>query len=316
MGIAASMESLGSLAMTTGDYADADQYYKESLEIRDAIGDERGIAEIYHNRGHLAQKRGNLEIACSLYRQSLDIKIRLGDQIGAARTRGQLGLLELEKGNLEEAETFLQECSGVLQSENARAELAGVYHQLGLVAQARGLQTTDPGTRTQFFQKAEHLYEQSLQADEIMGNQAGIAKSLHQLGSLASAEGKLESANQYFNKSLAIKKKLGDRAGIARTQSEIAKLQVQLHGLPALQGAQWLLTQSIGVFERLGEKGSVSQASLYLVRLLVMEERFDEARTILDNAAAVYISDGMEEPEDITIERNKINEKFHSSLRK
>jgi hypothetical protein len=41
-----------------------------------------------------------------------------------------------------------------------------------------------------------------------------------------------------------------------------------------------------------------------------MEERLDEAQTILDNAAAAYISDGMEEPEDITTERNKIKEKL------
>jgi tetratricopeptide (TPR) repeat protein len=313
IGIAASLESLGSLAMATGDYLDVDRYYEASLKIRQAIGDQKGIAGLYHNQGYLAQQRGNSETARDLYQQSLSLKTRLGDQIGAARTRGQLGLLALEQGNLAEAETFLQGSLGVLHDENARAELANIHHQLGLVAQARGLQTTTLSTKTHFFQNAEHLYKQSLQEDEAMGNQAGIAKSLHQLGSLAAAEGKLENANQYFNKSLEIKFKLGDRAGIARTQSEIANLQVQLHGIPALQEAKQLLTQTIKQFQTLGEKGSVSQASLYLARLLVVEERLDEAQTVLDNAAAAYISEGQEEPQDITKERNKIKEKLSFS---
>jgi hypothetical protein len=46
---------------------------------------------------------------------------------------------------------------------------------------------------------------------------------------------------------------------------------------------------------------------------LVVEERLDEAQTVLDNAAAAYISEGQEEPQDITKERNKIKEKLSFS---
>ena len=51
------------------------------------------MAITYHQLGRVAQDRGHLDDAEDWYRQSLTIKEQLGNRPGMANTYGQLGLL-------------------------------------------------------------------------------------------------------------------------------------------------------------------------------------------------------------------------------
>jgi tetratricopeptide (TPR) repeat protein len=53
-----------------------------------------------HQLGIIAQARGDYDEAAAQYQRSLDIKERLGDQAGLARTCSQLGILEKDRGGL------------------------------------------------------------------------------------------------------------------------------------------------------------------------------------------------------------------------
>ena len=85
--------------------------------------------------------------------------------------------------------------------------MAKSYHQLGMLAQARG-----------DYESAEVQYKQSLTTHERLGNQAGLAASSHQLGALAKARGDYDSAEAYYQQSLSIDKQLGNPAGMAKSQ--------------------------------------------------------------------------------------------------
>lgn len=63
--------------------------------------------------------------------------------------------------------------------------------------------------------EASRLYQQSLEIAEKLGNQSGIASSLHQLGIIAQEQGDYATARRLYQRSLEIKEKLGNQAGIA-----------------------------------------------------------------------------------------------------
>jgi tetratricopeptide (TPR) repeat protein len=85
--------ALGNVAHARGRLEEADNWYRKSLTIDEALGDRPGVAMIYRQLGRTAQARGRLEEADNWYRKSLTISEELGDQSKMATTYGQLGLL-------------------------------------------------------------------------------------------------------------------------------------------------------------------------------------------------------------------------------
>ena len=55
------------------------------------------MANSYHNLGTLAQERGDHDQAERQYQRSLDIKERIGDQVGMANSISALGVLDAER---------------------------------------------------------------------------------------------------------------------------------------------------------------------------------------------------------------------------
>lgn len=75
--------------------------------------------------------------------------------------------------------------------------MASSYHQLGILAQLRG-----------DYDEAEARYQQALQINERLGNQADMAGSYSQLGILAADRGDLAGAVVLHGRALAIRLQL------------------------------------------------------------------------------------------------------------
>ena len=104
-----------------------------------------------------------------------------------ANTYHQLGILAQARGDYDTAHTRYQQALTIFEELGDRAGMAATYGQLGVLAQARGDYDT-----------AHNLYEQSLHIEEELGNRAGMASSYHQLGMLAQARGDSPSRILYF----------------------------------------------------------------------------------------------------------------------
>jgi tetratricopeptide (TPR) repeat protein len=72
------LHQLGILAR--GDYDQALDWYRKSLEINEALGNRAGVASSYHQLGMVAHERGDYDQALDWYRKSLEIKEALGDR--------------------------------------------------------------------------------------------------------------------------------------------------------------------------------------------------------------------------------------------
>ena len=65
--------------------------------------------------------------------------------------------------------------------------------------------------------EAEDWYRKSLAIRGELGDRAGMASTYHQLGVTAQDRGRLDEAEDWYRKSLAINEELGNRPGMALT---------------------------------------------------------------------------------------------------
>jgi len=72
--------------------------------------------------------------------------------------------------------------------------------------------------------EADQWYRKSLAIKEDLGNRPGMASTYHQLGITAQARGRLDEADQWYRQSLAIKEDLGNRPGLGLTYAQLALL--------------------------------------------------------------------------------------------
>ena len=121
---------------------------------------------------------------------------------------------------------------------------AAWIHQLGIIAQDRG-----------DYDEAARQYQRSLDIDERLGDQAGMAGSYHQLGVLAQARGDYDEAARQYQRALDISERIGDQAGTARSYHGLG-LIVQHRGDYDEAARQY--QRALDIFERLGDQAGMA----------------------------------------------------------
>ena len=204
---------LGMTAQGRGRLEEAEDWYRQSLTIKEDLGNRPGMALTYHQLGRTAQDRGRLEEAGDWYRQSLAIKEELGDRPGMASTYHQLGITAQDRGRLEEAQDWYRQSLAIKEELGDRPGMASTYGQLGNTAYLRGR-----------VEEADDWYRQALTIEEELGDRPGMARAYHQLGMTAQDRGRLEEAEDWYRRSLTINEDLGDRPTLALTYAQLGLL--------------------------------------------------------------------------------------------
>jgi tetratricopeptide (TPR) repeat protein len=89
------------------------------------------------------------------------------------------------------------------------------------------------------YDTAGPLTRQSLEINERLGNQAGMAGGYHQLGILAHLRGDYDTAESRYLQSLEINERLGNQADMASSWSQLGVLLTQM-GNPTAAVAHFL----------------------------------------------------------------------------
>jgi tetratricopeptide (TPR) repeat protein len=273
-GRARTLHQLGMMAQDQGEYEEARGLYRQSLEIKERLGDQSGRAGTLHQLGMMAQDQGEYEEARGLYRQSLEIKERLGDQSGRVRTLLQLGMIAQNQGKYEEARDLYHYSLDIFERLGDQSGRARTLLQLGMIAQDQGE-----------YKGARGLYQQSLDIFERLGDQSRRARTLLQLGMIAQNQGKYEEARDLYHYSLGICERLGDQSGRARTQ-------LQLGMVAYLQGeyeeARGLYQQSLDIFERLGDQSGRAHSLLQLGVIAQDQGEYEEAHGLYQQSLDIF----------------------------
>ena len=151
--------------------------------------------------------------------------------------------------------------------------LAGILHQLGMLAQRQG-----------DYAKAHMLYDQSLAIERELDDKSGAAKSLHQLGRLAQDQGDYTEARRLYNQTLTISRELHDKSGIAKVLHQLGTI-AYLQGEP--DEARKLYNQAQETFKELGAKPEQALSLHQLALLAQNKGDLTEARKHYDQALAI-----------------------------
>ncbi|MGZ6256138.1 MAG: tetratricopeptide repeat protein, partial [Candidatus Limnocylindria bacterium] len=107
-------------------------------------------------------------------------------------------------------------------------------------------------------------------------DRGGIARVLHEIGSLALFEGKLPEARRRLEAALTMRRELGDAWGIANTLSNLG-LVAACEG--DLERAEALLREGLTTYENLNERFKVAGALGNLAEITRLRGRLDDARS-------------------------------------
>ncbi|MFJ9524433.1 tetratricopeptide repeat protein [Streptomyces cyaneofuscatus] len=98
-------------------------------------------------------------------------------------------------------------------------------------------------------EEAEGWYRKSLAIEEDLGNGPGMASSYHQLGIVAQGRGRLEEAEGWYRKSLVITEELGNGPGMASSYHQLGRVA---QGRGRLEEAEGWYRKSLVIKEDLG----------------------------------------------------------------
>lgn len=166
---------------------------QESLQLREHIGDQRGIASALSLLGDLAYERGDYEEARRYATQSLTLYNELGDNFGRALALNHLGQVAGSKGAYLEAKRYYEESLALLRAHGNPREIAVCLDCVGYITYL----LNDVAT-------AEAYYQESLELSRDLDDAAGTAWSLHNLGDVARAQQDFATAQELYQQSYTL----------------------------------------------------------------------------------------------------------------
>jgi tetratricopeptide (TPR) repeat protein len=278
---ARALHGAGTLAEIQGDQARARAHYAESLALRRALGEPRGIARAGLSLAYATLEQGNHQPAEVGFAESLALYRSLGDRRGAAYALGGLGYLELDAGNHDAARARHEAALALYREIGDRRGIAHALAGLGYVALARADYT---GARA--------LHEASLAESRALGDRGSVVHRLSALGAIALLEGDRPRAAGLLAEGIALARELGGTDLLGAMLRDLAL--VALEGADRAEAAG-LLLESLRLAE--GKGGSEIAVTLECAaRLAGTAGRPAVAARLYGAATALRAAAGVPQP--------------------
>lgn len=185
------------------NYPQAVNYYERSLNIREEIGDKKGIAASLFNIGNIYLRQSNFPQALEYNQRSLIIEEEIGNKEGIANSLGNIGYIYSLQGNYTKALDYL------LRSLKTREEIGDkieITNSLGNI----GFNYKEQGN----YPKALEYYKRGLKIQEEIGYKKGTGNSLNNIGEIFYEQGNYPKALDYLLRGLKFQEEIGDKNGI------------------------------------------------------------------------------------------------------
>jgi non-specific serine/threonine protein kinase len=183
----------GILTEYQGDLDEAVGLHEESLAIRRARGDERGVAYALNSLGAVAEQRAELAIARDRYEESLAIRRKTGDQAGIAQSLNNLGVIAMREGAYDRAQEYYEESLAIRRESGNRRGIAQSMHNLGTAYSWLGQ-----------LDRAAAMFREALPIFRELGDRYSMAGTITNLGAVACWADRLEEARGHFEEALGL----------------------------------------------------------------------------------------------------------------
>ena len=177
------------------------------------------------------------------------------------------------RGHLSEGREWLAKALALKPKKSASRALVLIW--AGYLAYSQG-----------DYASARALYEESLAIERELGDKAGIATSLNNLGLVAKAQGDYASARALHEESLAIWRELGNKAGIAMSLNNLGNVA---YAQGDYTSARALHEESLGIKRELGDKAGIAKSLYNLGELAGVTHEPERAAQLFGAAEALRV---------------------------
>ena len=199
--LAACLDTLGTVRMGQGRYAEAEALYRQALAIRQAsLGpDGAAVGSSLNNIAEVCRLTGRIEEAVPLYERAISIQSAvLGEESEpVAQAVNNLAIVRVDQGRFADAEILFRRALDARQRTlgGDHPKTASAISNLGGVLDVMGRPD-----------RARPLYEQALAIrEQVLGpDHPHVADTLNNLGSCESSLGRHEQAAIHYGRALAI----------------------------------------------------------------------------------------------------------------
>ncbi|MGW5652756.1 AfsR/SARP family transcriptional regulator [Streptomyces humi] len=254
--------------------------HRKALTAVRQAGNARGQAAMLFNLGSLHLNRRQLPEARKSLLSALEIFERLSDQRGMGLCRRDLGSVEAMAGRDEEAMRHFDQAGSIseaVQENWLRASVLGARAALLL--------------RRDDLEQAETELHQALETWNTVGNVGGQARTLFRIGRVHLRRGKVADARVFLKDALGMVQKEGDLIGEGHILHQLGRAHAVLG-----QSSEALsfFDQAISIHEHVLDQTGVASVRVDQAELLLREGHTARARALLEGAAEVLGSAGME----------------------
>ena len=180
--------------------------YQESLDIKQRLGNKRGMAGSQSEIAQVQERQGKLKEAEQSYQAALKLQREIGDKAGMSTTLINLaGLMNETLGRPDDALPLLREALQLRRDAGNPAGEAMVLNNIGNVYLAKG-----------DFAEAQTYFERTLELREKASvRPKDLADTLHNLGETLSKEGRYDQALAQYLRAIDLRRNSGDKRGAA-----------------------------------------------------------------------------------------------------
>ncbi len=241
---------------------------RQSLAIREQLGDKRGVGESLNNLGTIYNRKGDMLQAIRCLLRGLEIQESIGDSIYMTSTLLNLAVLFNDLDDTARASVFAQRG---LVMQSALNDTSGMAFMLNLTGSLEA--------RKGHYDTALKKLLQGLLLRQQIADKLGQAYSQLELGKLFQAMGMRDSAMVRHQAALVLMNESGDQEGKMVAGKYYANMLLMHEQIPA---ARAVAGEALMLARSLGYPGDIMQISRILYEAARKSGNTGEALTMLE----------------------------------
>lgn len=267
------MLKLGQVYELTGQWDDANAFYRQGLELSQQTQDAHNQARSEAALGSLMRKRGEFVLAWN-WLDRARLRFEDGpDYGGIAQVLHESGTLAAQQGAYDAARSFYERSLGIRRAQAETRLIASLLSNLAILSRFQNDYYT-----------AGQLNEEALALRRKIGDRLGVAVSLNNLGLLRRYQGQHGEARKLLEESLATWREIGDRSYLANTLTSLAEVALDQRDVAF---AHPLLVEGLTIYRALGEKRSIAFLLENFARAAALQGQATRALQLAGAASAL-----------------------------
>lgn len=222
------LDSIGKQHLHIGNYDTALNYLKQSLIIRQEIGDKSGEGTTLNNISQIYDFKGDYDTALNYLQQSLVLQQEIGDKSGEDVALNNISQIYAARGDSDTALKYLNQALAIQQKIDNRHGEGATLTNISAIYNAKG----DSDTALKYL-------KQSLQIQRKIGDKYGGSATLNNISAIHNDKGDYDTALKYLKQSLAIAQEIGDSASLCTTLFNMGFIHAQNDEIPEAMST-WL----------------------------------------------------------------------------